>query len=333
MPRWIPLTAALALLLVPCDAGAGAPTETLRDAFAAVNYLLQDPQLQEKPDELLAEIRGVVSDHFDFREAARLALGREWEARTPAERDEFVQCFADLLRHAYLSGIVARTRVQGGLLVNYRDEAVEGQRAIVATTIAGRDGSELPVEYRLIQDGERWAVYDAVIDGISFVGNYRAQFARVIRTSSYAELVLQVKAKTAEVPGGPIAVAPAVAEAKPAVLAREPTVDVTGDDDAARRAVPAPAEAPPTPAAVRAPSYWIQMGAFKNADTAARLATRLLERDLPVSIDAVAVALGEPQTLLARVRVGPFVDQAQAASTLAGLRTNGYRPFIARDPD
>jgi len=329
MTRRVP-AAALALLLAACgDVWAGPPTETLRDAFAAVNYLLQDLQLQENSDERLAEIRGVVGDHFDLREAARLALGREWETRTPAERDEFVQLYADLLRHAYFSGIAARARVQGGLVVNYRDETIEGDRAAVVTTVVGRDGGEIPVEYRMRKDGDRWLVYDVVIAGVSLATNYRAQFARVIRSSSYPELVAQVRAKTAEVPGVPVAAEPAVQEAGPP--APVPRLEV--EREPAPAAPEPPASPPPAPPArVVTSFYWIQVGAFRNAETAVRLATRLLLQDLPVSLDAVAVPAGQPGTL-ARVRVGPFGDEAGAAATLRSLRTPGAHPFIARESD
>src|SRR5260370_33016034 len=71
MTRRVP-AAALALLLAACgDVWAGPPTETLRDAFAAVNYLLQDLQLQENSDERLAEIRGGVCDPVDPPGGAR----------------------------------------------------------------------------------------------------------------------------------------------------------------------------------------------------------------------------------------------------------------------
>jgi hypothetical protein len=41
----------------------------------------------------------------------------------------------------------------------------------------------------MVYRNRRWAVRDVTIDGISLVANYRAQFAHVIRTSSYRDLV------------------------------------------------------------------------------------------------------------------------------------------------
>jgi phospholipid transport system substrate-binding protein len=324
-------SAAVLVLVLTGNAWAGPPIETLRDAFAAVNRLLEDPELQERPVELLGAVRSVVNDTLDLREAARLALGREWEARTPAEQDEFIRLFADLLRPAYFSAIASRARVRGGLTVRYHDEAIDGHRASVGATIVARDGGELPVEFRLIRDHDHWSVYDARIAGVSLVANYRAQFSRIIRQSSYPELVLLVKAKTSEAPSALTAPKPAVLEARTTAAARPPDVH----RDRAGRDAPEPVASPPParPAPAPAPAYWLQMGAFTDASVASRLVARLRARELPVAIDAVAAPAGRPGRLLARVRVGPFANEAEAVAKLQNLRTLGYRPFLARGSD
>ena len=83
-------------------------------------------------------------------------------------------------------------------------------------------------------------------------------------------------------------------------------------------------EKPPAP--VPTTAYWLQVGAFKNKDTAGELAARLRARKLPVSIDSMTVSSG---TALSRVRVGPFADQAEATAKLRELETSGYRPFLS----
>ena len=49
--------------------------------------------------------------------------------------------------------------------------------------------------------GDRWLVYDVIIEGVSLVANYRAQFNKIITTSSYAELVKKMRDKQDEVLG------------------------------------------------------------------------------------------------------------------------------------
>jgi phospholipid transport system substrate-binding protein len=75
-------------------------------------------------------------------------------------------------------------------------EFIERDHASVQTTLVRRKTNEqLPVEYRLIEKGGRWAVFDVVVDGVSLTLNYRAQFDKIIRSSSYDMLVEKIKAK------------------------------------------------------------------------------------------------------------------------------------------
>ena len=68
------------------------------------------------------------------------------------------------------------------------------RQAVVRTSVTARDGSDVPMNYAMSRIGERWKVYDVVINGVSLVENYRAQFARVLQTSSYAELMERLRA-------------------------------------------------------------------------------------------------------------------------------------------
>ena len=57
-------------------------------------------------------------------------------------------------------------------------------------------GEETPVLYRLKRTDNRWNVYDAVIENISIVNNYRSQFDRVITKSSFDGLIKMLREKT-----------------------------------------------------------------------------------------------------------------------------------------
>ena len=49
--------------------------------------------------------------------------------------------------------------------------------------------------YRLQKADSSWEVYDIIVEGVSLVNNYRTQFSKIIRTSSYQELVKKMQAK------------------------------------------------------------------------------------------------------------------------------------------
>ena len=127
-------------------------------------------------------------------ETARRVLARHWQARTPAEREEFTLLFADLLERTY----IARLDEYGGERIRYVSESVDGELATVRARIVTRTGIEVPVESRMVRRGERWLIYDVLIENVSLVANYRSQFDRIVRSSSYEELVRRLKQKRDE---------------------------------------------------------------------------------------------------------------------------------------
>ena len=186
----------LALLLVAAPGWAGQPTDQLRTEIDRVLKVLDDPELKKegRARERRAEVRRIANDIFDFEETARRSLARHWAPRTPAERDEFVQLFADLLERSYISKI----ELYGGEKIAYVGETIDGDVATVKTKITTRQGTEIPVDYRMHKRGDKWLVYDVIIEGVSLVANYRVQFNKIITTSSYAELVKKMRAKQEE---------------------------------------------------------------------------------------------------------------------------------------
>ena len=177
-------------------AWAGPPSDQLRVQIDNVLKVFADPELQKdgKSQERRVAIRKIASDIFDFTEISKRSLGRHWQARTPAEQAEFVGLLTDLLERTYVSKIEGYT----GEKVAFVGEALDSGVATVRTKIVTKQGTEIPVEYRMYEAGNRWLAYDVSVEGISLVGNYRTQFNAVIQKNSYQELVKTMKAKQAE---------------------------------------------------------------------------------------------------------------------------------------
>jgi len=184
------------LLGMTSEAMAGPPTDQLRGSIDAVLKILSDPGLKKetKVVERRRAVRVVANDVFDFGEISRRSLAAHWPPRTPAERQEFVALFGDLLENAYISKIEGYS----GEKILYVGEVADGGLAVVKTRIVTRQGTEIPVDYRMFQQGERWRAYDVNIEGISLVSNYRAQFNTIITRSGYPDLVVKLKAKRDE---------------------------------------------------------------------------------------------------------------------------------------
>jgi cell division septation protein DedD len=73
--------------------------------------------------------------------------------------------------------------------------------------------------------------------------------------------------------------------------------------------------------------FWVQVGAFRTVDAATLVVQRL--RQYAVTI---AVA-GDRRAPLTRVLLGPFAEQAAAASTVSALHARGIAAFIAGAPE
>ena len=186
--------AVLALVLaLAMPAAAATPTETLKAYSDHVVKILDDPALKDRKGDRRAAVRKVAEDIFDLGETAKRALGQHWQARTPAEREEFTQLFADLLESTY----IARIDEYGGERVKYVAEKIDGDTAIVQTRVVTRKGQEVPVDARMLKRGDKWYIYDVTLEGVSLVNNYRNQFDRIIRTASYAELVKRLRERKA----------------------------------------------------------------------------------------------------------------------------------------
>lgn len=322
------LALALVLPVLLCSSAfAGPPTERLEGLFAATSRILADAATADRPFDRLRAILALVDDAFDFRGAAELALGREWHARTAAERREFVELFADLLERAFVFGLATRIDPSSGVRVRYLDESLVGPRATVATAVATRDGGESRLDYRMIERRGRWLVQDVVVDGVSVIANYRSQFQRVVHSSSYEELVSQMRARLSE---GLIASQIAAGGRRPRLAWAEETPPAPERADAPPTPVVVPVSAPPAPviAAARAraigTSYWVQVGAFRSAEAARRLAARLGQSAVTLAEGRRA---GETPGLM-HVRVGPFADRREAVAKLLELKGRGYQPFI-----
>jgi len=192
--RTLTLTAIIALVTAG-TAVAGEPTDQVR---RSVDEVLKFVQSQPDGPARRTAVRQAANRLFDFEETAKRALGPHWQQRTPAEREEFVRLFSDLLEAAY----VGKIDLYQGEKITYAGEAVDGDQAMVKTRIVTKQGNEVPVDYRLLREKGRWRVYDVIIEGVSLVANYRTQFNKIIQTSSYDDLVKRMRAKDFSAPEG-----------------------------------------------------------------------------------------------------------------------------------
>src|SRR5882762_2768783 len=205
--------------------------------------------------------------------------------RAPEDQDEFVRLFANVLERGFVAAISSKASLAGGVSIQYLGESVAGDSAAVATTILTRTSSALPVDYWLVRRGERWKVQDVVIDGVSLLANYRAQFKRVLAVHPYTELVARMRGEASNSSGSVVATGPD-SRAMPRVPetrqelhltvfpsetmpSDRPRASVKVEESAVRKQVGPARQSQPA-----RPSYWVQVGAFQTVEAAIQLAKR-----------------------------------------------------------
>lgn len=175
-------------------AHAAGPRDRVATMLTAIGGVLRDPAAQAADGKGTRErrVREAIFDTFHFDEMARISLGPHWQTLSPAQREEFVRVFGDFFERSYNRLIL---RFLGERATRYVEETVDGQLGVVKTVLESAKDERLPVTYRLAYKDERWGVVDVVLDGVSLATNYRVQFDKVLRGSSYQTLVRKMKAK------------------------------------------------------------------------------------------------------------------------------------------
>jgi phospholipid transport system substrate-binding protein len=193
--RWLSIVGLV--LGAVSGAQAGPLTDQIKDDLAQVFRVIEETSVQRAGANGIDvakrrdAIRSAAEPVFDWREMASRSLARHWQSRSEEERAEFVQVFTDLVNRAYITQLERYS----GESIRYISERIEGDLGAVSTRFVTRQGREIPVDYRAISRDGRWRVYDVSVQGVSLVNNYRSQFDRVIRDSSYSELVQRIKDK------------------------------------------------------------------------------------------------------------------------------------------
>jgi phospholipid transport system substrate-binding protein len=172
------------------------PTTAVKSMVDEVLNILKKEELKgpEQTQERRTLLENAVGRRLDYAEMAKRTLALHWRKRTPSEQKDFVDTFYTFLSKTYAK----RLETYSDEAVQYTKVRLKDPYAEVQTKVASAK-TELSLDYRLLRKTDRWWIYDIVVNGVSLVRNYRDQFDRIIRTSSYDELVSKLRDRTDEI--------------------------------------------------------------------------------------------------------------------------------------
>ncbi|MBT3516627.1 MAG: ABC transporter substrate-binding protein, partial [Nitrospina sp.] len=165
-------------------------TNQLKNTINKVISTLNDEALKNDLPARRAILRNTINDQFNYRQMVMRSLAKNWDVRSAEEQQLFIALFKSLLENSYANKLESFSNEK----INYLDEVVKGEYALVKTEVV-RKATTVGVDYKLVRENGVWQVYDFVIEGVSMVRNYRAQFTKIIHKHSYEVLVQKLTDK------------------------------------------------------------------------------------------------------------------------------------------
>jgi phospholipid transport system substrate-binding protein len=185
----------LMFFLSTLPAYAGAPLDTVQTNLNKVLDVLRDPKLKaESAKEIKKEkLDAIYEQMFDEVELSRRSLGGNWNKLNPAQQQEFIQLFRQMLEKAYLEKILSYTNEK---IVFSKESMLSNNQAEVQAKVI-TSSREIPIFYRVILKGGTWKVYDVGAENVSLVQNYRSQFNSILEKNTPDQLleILRKKVK------------------------------------------------------------------------------------------------------------------------------------------
>ncbi len=189
------LTVVLATMLLATSAYANAPNAVIEESIALLTEKLDGRKEELAADRaaLYALIDEILLPRFDRRFAAQMALAKHWRTASDEQRSRFIEAFYRALLRRYADGILEFDPDRVTVLPYRGDESKK--RTKVRTTVALDDGSKAAVDYELVKRESGWLVFNVVIEGVSYVRNYRTELDAEIRASSLDAVIARLESE------------------------------------------------------------------------------------------------------------------------------------------
>ena len=163
----------LALLNLLHGVAVAATTEAEKRLQSAVNEVLRVAGRAPTNSALAESLQPVLLKYMSFDAMTRRAIGPGWRQLTEDQQRKATQLFTTLVIRKYSSRTHCRARIRSS---NSRRRQVACRtRSCGGATTLLYQGSRYNITYRL-EEAEGWRITDVMVEGVSFVANYRAQF-------------------------------------------------------------------------------------------------------------------------------------------------------------
>ena len=132
---------------------------------------------------------------FAFDLVTRQAMGPGWRQFSPTDQKRVSDLFSELVIRTYSARVVGTQRPK--IAYGTPAELAPDRREIPTRVTTASSSEPFAVVYRLIKFPSGWRIYDVLIEGVSFVANYRAQFDEIIQKGGAPAVIRTLETKLA----------------------------------------------------------------------------------------------------------------------------------------
>lgn len=195
MRRLITLILAVAALAISTGVAANSPNAVIEESVALLAEKLDGRKEELSADRkaLYALIDEILLPRFDRRFAAQVVLAKHWRTASDEQKARFIEAFYQALVRRYADGVLEFDPDRITVLPFRGDDTKK--RTKVRTTILLDDGSKAAVDYDLVKRESGWLVFNVVIEGVSYVRNFRTELDAEIRTSSLDAVIARLESE------------------------------------------------------------------------------------------------------------------------------------------
>jgi len=194
--RSIMISALVPLILGVARSSSAAPVDDPATMLrSSIDEILSIAYSGHGTENLPARVRPPLEKCFALDLVTRQAMGPGWRQFSAAEQKRITDLFSELLIRTYSARVVGteRPKITYGSPV----ELASDRREIPTRVITSTSNDPIAVVYRLIKLPAGWRIYDVLIEGVSFVANYRAQFDEIIQKGGAAAVIRTLETKLA----------------------------------------------------------------------------------------------------------------------------------------
>ncbi len=171
------------------------PVEMLQSVTQEVlqELKVRHETLQKNPKQVSELMSRLMLPHVDLEGMARWVLGRNaWMDASTEQQAQFTEEFRHLMINTY-AGALSEYRNQTIEYFPIRGGAAGKERVQVASVIHDPGREVTHIVYRLVSKQGEWKVYDIVIEGVSLLKGFQAQFATDLEKKGLAQLIQDLK--------------------------------------------------------------------------------------------------------------------------------------------